>query len=70
MLKLGIQMDNELYCGTENWTHCSFSSLYCSYFIIYLSCFLVFVFRLLKICVTVFLCNSFISCFLYIAVHY
>ena len=48
MLKLGIHMDNELY---ENRTPCSYSSLYLS--IIY-PVFFVFVFRLLRICVTVF----------------
>ena len=26
-------MDNELYCGIENWTHCSYSSLYLSIFL-------------------------------------
>ena len=34
MLKLGIHMDNELlYCGTENRTPCSYSSLYLSIFL-------------------------------------
>ena len=34
MLKLGIHMDNELlYCGIENWTPCSYSSLYLSIFL-------------------------------------
>ena len=33
MLKLGIHMDNELlYCGIENLTPCSYSSLYLSIF--------------------------------------
>ena len=33
MLKLGIHMDNELlYCGIENRTPCSYSSLYLSIF--------------------------------------
>ena len=52
MLKLGIHMDNELlYYGNENQTLCSYSSLYLS---IFYSVFFVFVFRLLKIRVTVF----------------
>ena len=34
MLKLGIHMDNELlYCGIENRTPCSYSSLYLSTFL-------------------------------------
>ena len=34
MLKLCIHMDNELlYCGIENWTPCSYSSLYLSIFL-------------------------------------
>ena len=34
MLKLGIHMDNELlYCGIENLTPCSYSSLYLSIFV-------------------------------------
>ena len=34
MLKLGIQMDNELlYCGIENHTSCSYFSLYLSFFL-------------------------------------
>ena len=34
MLKLGLNMDNELlYCGTENRTPCSYSSLYLSIFL-------------------------------------
>ena len=34
MLKLGIHMDNELlYCGIENQTSCSYSSLYLSIFL-------------------------------------
>ena len=34
ILKHGIHMDNELlYCGIENWTHCSYSSLYLSIFL-------------------------------------
>ena len=34
MLKLGIYMDNELlYCGIENRTPCSYSSLYLSIFL-------------------------------------
>ena len=42
MLKLGLHMDNELlYCGIEHRTPC-------------LSSFFVFVFRPLRICVTVF----------------
>ena len=33
MLKLGIHMDSELlYCGIENQTPCSYSSLYLSFF--------------------------------------
>ena len=52
MLKLGIHMDNELlYYGIENHTPCSYSSLYLS---IFYPVFFVFVFRLLRICVTVF----------------
>ena len=52
MLKLGIHMDNELlYYGIENQTLCSYSSLYLS---IFYPVFFVFVFRLLRICVTVF----------------
>ena len=31
MLKLGIHIDKELYCGTENRTPCSYSSLYLSF---------------------------------------
>ena len=34
ILKLGIHMDNELlYCGIENQTPCSYSSLYLSIFL-------------------------------------
>ena len=34
ILKHGIHMKNEfLYCGIENWTHCSYSSLYLSIFL-------------------------------------
>ena len=34
ILKLGIHMDNELlYCGIENLTPCSYSSLYLSIFL-------------------------------------
>ena len=34
MLKLCIHMDNELInCGIENWTPCSYSSLYLSIFL-------------------------------------
>ena len=52
MLKLGIHMDNELlYYRIENQTPCSYFSLYLS--ILY-PVFFVFVFRLLRICVTVF----------------
>ena len=51
ILKLGIHMDNELYCGIEIWTPCSYSSLYLSIFYPF---FFAFVFRLLRICVTVF----------------
>ena len=52
MLKLGIHMDNELlYYGIENQTLCSYSSLYLS---IFYPVFFVFVFRLLRIRVTVF----------------
>ena len=54
MLKLGIHMDNELellYYGIENRTPCTYSSLYLSIFYPF---FFAFVFRLLRICVTVF----------------
>ena len=52
ILKLGIHMDNELlYYGIENRTVCSYSSLYLS---IFYPVFFVFVFRLLRIHVTVF----------------
>ena len=52
MLKLGIHMDNELlYCGIKNPTLCSYSSLYLS---IFYPVFFVFVFRLLRVSVTVF----------------
>ena len=52
MLKLGIHMDNELfYFGIENRTPCCYSSLY---LFIFYPVFFVFVFRLLRICVTVF----------------
>ena len=70
MLKLGIHMVNELYCGIENQTPCSYSSLYCSYFIIYLSNFLCVCILAVEILCYSFLCNSFICYFLYIAVHY
>ena len=34
MLKRGLHMDNELlYCGIENWSLCSYSSLRLSIFI-------------------------------------
>ena len=34
ILKHDIHMDNEfLYCGIENWTNCSYSSLYLSIFL-------------------------------------
>ena len=52
MLKLGIHMDIELlYNGIENRTPCSYFSLSLS---IFYPVFFVFVFRLLRICVTVF----------------
>ena len=52
MLKLGIHLDNELlYYGIENRTPCFYSSLYLS---IFYPVFFVFVFRLLRLCVTVF----------------
>ena len=52
MLKLCIHMDNKLlYCGIENQTTCSYYSLHLS---IFYSVFFVFVFRLLRIRVTVF----------------
>ena len=52
MLKLSIHMDNELlYYGIENRTLCSYSSLYLC---IFYPVFFVFVFRLLRIRVTVF----------------
>ena len=52
MLKLGIHMDNELLnYEIENGTPCPYSSLYLS---IFYPVFFVFVFRLLRICVTVF----------------
>ena len=52
MLKLGIHMDNELlYYGIENRTPCSYSSLYLS---IFYPVFFVFVYRLFRICFTVF----------------
>ena len=52
MLKLGIHMDNELlYYGIENQILCFYSSLYLS---IFYPVFFVFVFRLLRIRVTVF----------------
>ena len=52
MLKLGIHKDNELlYYGIENWTLCSYSFLYLS---IFYPVFFVFIFRLLRIHVTVF----------------
>ena len=52
MLKIDIYMDNELlYYWIENQTPCSYSSLYLSSFY---PVFFVFVFRLFRICVTVF----------------
>ena len=37
ILKLGIHMDNELlYCGIENRTPCSYSSLFCPFFCLYM----------------------------------
>ena len=33
MLKFGIHIDNELYCGIENQTPCSYSSFYLSIFL-------------------------------------
>ena len=52
MFKLGRHMDNELlYYGIENHTPCLYSSLYLS---IFYPVFFVFVFRLFRICVTVF----------------
>ena len=68
MLKLGtcIHMDNELlYYGIENQSLCSYSSLYLS---IFYPVFFVFVFRLLRIRVTVFFATYY--CSLYIAVLY
>ena len=41
MLKLGIHMDNELlYYGIENWTPCSYSSLYLYIFLSFMAEFL------------------------------
>ena len=38
MLKLGIHIDNEmLYCGMENWTPFSYSSLYLSIFLSFMA---------------------------------
>ena len=38
IMKLGIHMDNELlYCGIENLTPCSYSSLYLSIFLCFTS---------------------------------
>ena len=37
MLKRGIHMDNELYCGMENQTPCSYSSLYLSIFLSFMA---------------------------------
>ena len=38
MLKLDIHIDNELlYCGMENWTPCSYSSLYLSIFLSFMA---------------------------------
>ena len=38
MLKLGIHMDNELlYYGIENWTPCSYFSLYLSIFLSFMA---------------------------------
>ena len=38
MLKLGIHIDNELlYCGIENQTPCSYSSLYLSIFLSFMA---------------------------------
>ena len=52
ILKLGVHMDNKLlYYGIENRTLCSYYSLYLSLFY---PVFFVFVFRLLRICITVF----------------
>ena len=52
MLKLCLRIDNELlYCGTENRTPCSYSSLHLS---IFYPVFFVFVFRLFRIRDTVF----------------
>ena len=52
ILKLGIHMDTELlYYGIENQTPCTYSPLYLS---IFYPVFFVFVFRLLRIYVTVF----------------
>ena len=59
ILKLGIHMDNELlYCGIENRTPWSYSSIYLSIFFYLVS--FVFVFRLLRICYSL-LCNLFIA---------
>ena len=54
MLKLCIYMDNELlYYGIENQTSCSyFSCIALTLFFIY-PVFFVFIFRLLKLCVTI-----------------
>ena len=58
VLKLGIHMDNELlYYGIENHTPCSYSSLYLS---IFYPGFFVFVYRLFRICVTVFFATYFL----------
>ena len=58
MLKLGIHMDDELlYYGIENRTPCLYSSLYLSIFypVFFVNpVFFVFVYRLFRICVTVF----------------
>ena len=37
MLKLGTHMDSELYCGIENQTPCSYSSLYLSIFLSFMT---------------------------------
>ena len=55
ILKLGIHMDKELlYYGFENRTPCPYSFLYLS---IFYPVFFLFVFRLLRIRVTVFFAN-------------
>ena len=55
MLKLGIHMDNELlYCGIENKTPCYIVPFIALTLLFIYPVFFVIVFRLLKICVTVF----------------